>query len=62
MSIEVQGIRRSFGAFNALDGVSLHVSTGELVALVGAGASGQGRDDLGNGFAKSTARESGTAV
>src|SRR5207244_11218102 len=35
MSIEVQRITKHFGSFVALDNVSLHVPTGELVALLG---------------------------
>ena len=35
MSIEVSNIRKAFGSFVALNGVSLKIETGELVALLG---------------------------
>ncbi len=41
MSIEVRGISKAFGAFQALDEVSLRVETGELVALLGPSGSGK---------------------
>lgn len=41
MSIEVRNISKKFGAFTALNDVSLHVETGELVALLGPSGSGK---------------------
>jgi sulfate transport system ATP-binding protein len=41
MSIEVRGIRKSFGSFVALDNVSLVFPTGQLVALLGPSGCGK---------------------
>ncbi len=41
MSIEVKGVTKRFGEFVAVDGVDLHVLTGELMALLGPSGSGK---------------------
>jgi sulfate/thiosulfate transport system ATP-binding protein len=41
MSIEVKDIHKSFGAFKALDGVSLNLPKGELIALLGPSGCGK---------------------
>jgi sulfate transport system ATP-binding protein len=41
MSIEIQDVTKRFGSFAALDGVSLTVGSGELVALLGPSGSGK---------------------
>lgn len=41
MSIEVHNVSKTFGTFNALDNVNLHVPTGKLVALLGPSGSGK---------------------
>ena len=41
MSIEVQGVTQRFGSFTAVQDVTLHVETGELVALLGPSGCGK---------------------
>jgi sulfate/thiosulfate transport system ATP-binding protein len=41
MSIEIKNIKKGFGSFSALNDVSLHVPTGELVALLGPSGCGK---------------------
>src|SRR3954469_17971802 len=41
MSIDIRNVSRIFGSFTALDDVSLHVNTGELIALLGPSGSGK---------------------
>jgi sulfate/thiosulfate transport system ATP-binding protein len=41
MSIEVRGVSKRFGSFLAVDGVSLRVESGELVALLGPSGGGK---------------------
>jgi len=41
VSIEIRGIRKTFGSFVALDNVDLDIRTGELVALLGMSGSGK---------------------
>ncbi|HVZ03958.1 sulfate/molybdate ABC transporter ATP-binding protein [Hyphomicrobium sp.] len=41
MSIEVQGVSKAFGAFKALDNISLNFPDGELVALLGPSGCGK---------------------
>jgi sulfate transport system ATP-binding protein len=39
--IDLRGLRKKFGAFTALDDVSLHIDEGEMVALLGPSGSGK---------------------
>ena len=41
MSIEVKNITKSFGSFTALDGISLDLPKGELIALLGPSGCGK---------------------
>ena len=41
MSIEIRGVNKTFGSFQALKDVNLEVGTGELVALLGPSGSGK---------------------
>ncbi|EKN70871.1 sulfate ABC transporter ATP-binding protein CysA [Neobacillus bataviensis LMG 21833] len=41
MSIQIQNISKSFGAFKALDKINIDIQTGELIALLGPSGSGK---------------------
>ena len=58
MSIEVRDIHKAFGAFKALDGVSLSLPKGELIALLG--PSGCGKTTLLRIIAGLESADSGT--
>ncbi len=60
MSIEVQGIRKSFGPFLAVDDISLTFPTGKLIALLG--PSGCGKTTLLRIIAGLETQDAGTIV
>ncbi len=60
MSIEVKGVAKRFGAFNALHNIDLKVETGELVALLG--PSGCGKTTLLRIIAGLEQPDSGTVL
>jgi sulfate transport system ATP-binding protein len=41
MSIQIEGIHKHYGSFSALDGVSMTIESGELMALLGPSGSGK---------------------
>jgi sulfate transport system ATP-binding protein len=41
MSIQIEGIRKQYGSFSALDSVSMTIESGELMALLGPSGSGK---------------------
>ena len=41
MSIEISSLRKSYGAFPAINDISLHIETGEMVAFLGPSGSGK---------------------
>ena len=41
MSLEIESIHKSFGSFPAVNDVSLHIETGEMVAFLGPSGSGK---------------------
>ncbi|HVT36614.1 MAG TPA: ATP-binding cassette domain-containing protein, partial [Nevskiaceae bacterium] len=41
MDIQIRGIQKSFGSFQALSGVDLDIASGELIALLGPSGSGK---------------------
>ncbi len=60
MSIEVRNLSKQFGQFRALNDVSLHIETGELVALLG--PSGCGKTTLLRIIAGLEAPDSGNVL
>lgn len=41
MSIQIQNVSKIYGSFQALEDISIHIQSGELVALLGPSGSGK---------------------
>src|SRR5712692_4157157 len=41
IAVDIEGIRKSFGGLRALDGVNLHIKTGEIYGLLGPNGAGK---------------------
>jgi len=41
IAVDIEGIRKNFGALRALDGVNLHIKTGEIYGLLGPNGAGK---------------------
>ena len=41
MSIQIQNVSKKYGSFQALEDISVHIQSGELVALLGPSGSGK---------------------
>src|SRR5258708_31367167 len=41
IAVDIEGIRKNFGGLRALDGVNLHIKTGEIYGLLGPNGAGK---------------------
>ena len=59
-AVDIEGVRKSFGALRALDGVDLHIKTGEIYGLLG--PNGAGKTTLIRAIVGLVAPEAGTVT
>src|SRR5260370_24995187 len=41
IAVDIEGIRKNFGGLRALDGINLHIKTGEIYGLLGPNGAGK---------------------
>ncbi|HXB05331.1 MAG TPA: ATP-binding cassette domain-containing protein, partial [Candidatus Angelobacter sp.] len=59
-AVEIEGVRKSFAGVRALDGVNLHIKTGEIYGLLG--PNGAGKTTLIRAIVGLVAPEAGTVT
>src|SRR5712691_7676227 len=59
-AVEIEGVRKNFGGLRALDGINLHIKTGEIYGLLG--PNGAGKTTLIRAIVGLVAPEAGTVT
>src|SRR5260370_35035373 len=60
IAVDIEGIRKKFGSVRALDGVNLHIKTGEIYGLLG--PSGAGKTTIIRAIVGLVAPDAGTVT